>query len=60
MPARLRETGANPGKVDGDAIALGHPSAQPTTLVKELERVNGHYSLPIICKGGGTAGRHHH
>ncbi len=60
--AWLRETGADPGKVNvnGGAIALGHPlGATGTrlmiTLLHELERTGGRYGLQTMCEGGGQA-----
>ncbi|MGW3205027.1 acetyl-CoA C-acetyltransferase [Streptomyces sp. NPDC001135] len=60
--AWLRETGADPGKVNvnGGAIALGHPLGATgvrlmTTLLHELERTGGRYGLQTMCEGGGQA-----
>lgn len=60
--AWLQETGADPDKmnVHGGAIALGHPLGATgtklfTTLMYELERVNGKYGLLAICEGVGMA-----
>ncbi len=60
--AWIKETGADPDKVNvnGGAIALGHPLGATgaklfSTLLNELERVNGRYGLLTICEGGGTA-----
>ncbi|MEV1047281.1 beta-ketoacyl synthase N-terminal-like domain-containing protein [Streptomyces sp. NPDC049916] len=60
--ARLRETGADPARVDvnGGAIALGHPLGATgarlmTTLLHELERTGGRYGLQTMCEGGGQA-----
>jgi acetyl-CoA C-acetyltransferase len=46
--------------VNGGAIALGHPLGATgakllTTLLHELERIDGKYGLLAICEGGGTA-----
>jgi acetyl-CoA acetyltransferase family protein len=46
--------------VNGGAIALGHPLGATggkllTTLLHELERIDGRYGLLAICEGGGTA-----
>jgi acetyl-CoA C-acetyltransferase len=46
--------------VNGGAMALGHPLGATgakliTTLLHELERVQGRYGLLAICEGGGTA-----
>ena len=46
--------------VNGGAMALGHPLGATgaklmTTLLHELERVNGKLGLLAICEGGGTA-----
>ncbi|MFE7120200.1 acetyl-CoA C-acetyltransferase [Streptomyces sp. NPDC057654] len=60
--AWLRETGADPGKVNvnGGSIALGHPLGATgvrlmTTLLHELERTGGRYGLQTMCEGGGQA-----
>lgn len=60
--AWIKETGADPDKVNvnGGAIALGHPLGATgaklfSTLLNELDRVNGRYGLLTICEGGGTA-----
>ncbi|MEI5097494.1 acetyl-CoA C-acetyltransferase [Streptomyces sp. PmtG] len=60
--AWLRETGADPGKVNvnGGAIALGHPLGATgarlmTTLLHELERTGGRFGLQTMCEGGGQA-----
>ena len=44
--------------VNGGAIALGHPLGASgarllTTLVCELERIDGRYGLQVMCEGGG-------
>ncbi|MFC7442905.1 thiolase family protein [Laceyella putida] len=46
--------------VNGGAIALGHPLGATgiklmTTLVQELERIQGRYGLMVICIGHGMA-----
>jgi acetyl-CoA acetyltransferase family protein len=46
--------------VNGGAMALGHPLGATgaklmTTLLHELERINGRFGLLAICEGGGTA-----
>jgi acetyl-CoA acetyltransferase family protein len=46
--------------VNGGAMALGHPLGATgakliTTLLHELERIQGRYGLLAICEGGGTA-----
>lgn len=46
--------------VNGGAIALGHPLGASgarlfTTLLNELERINGRYGLQTMCEGGGMA-----
>ena len=46
--------------VNGGAMALGHPLGATgaklmTTLLHELERINGRWGLLAICEGGGTA-----
>ncbi|WP_042142387.1 thiolase family protein [Paucisalibacillus sp. EB02] len=60
--AWLAETGADPNKlnVNGGAIALGHPLGATgtklmTSLLYELERINGRYGLLAICEGMGMA-----
>lgn len=60
--AWMQETGADPDKmnVHGGAIALGHPLGATgtkllTTLIHELERMNGQYGLLAICEGMGMA-----
>ncbi|HVV35784.1 MAG TPA: acetyl-CoA C-acetyltransferase [Acidimicrobiales bacterium] len=57
-----KETGADPDRVNvnGGAIALGHPLGATgvrlmTTLLCELERINGVYGLQTMCEGGGQA-----
>jgi acetyl-CoA acetyltransferase len=58
--ARLREHPADPALVNprGGAIALGHPLGATgarllTTLLHELEDVDGRYGLVTMCCGGG-------
>jgi acetyl-CoA acetyltransferase family protein len=46
--------------VNGGAIALGHPLGATgaklmTSLLHELERIEGRWGLLAICEGGGTA-----
>jgi acetyl-CoA C-acetyltransferase len=46
--------------VNGGAIALGHPIGATgvrlmTTLLHELERVDGRYGLQTMCEGGGQS-----
>jgi acetyl-CoA C-acetyltransferase len=60
--AWARETGADPDKVNvnGGAIALGHPLGATgarlmTTLLNELERIEGRWGLQTMCEGGGQA-----
>ncbi|HLS06967.1 MAG TPA: thiolase family protein [Bacillota bacterium] len=60
--AWLAETNADPSKlnVNGGAIALGHPLGATgtrlmTTLLHELERMDGKYGLVAICEGMGMA-----
>lgn len=60
--AWLSETEADPEKlnVNGGAIALGHPLGATgtklmTSLLYELERINGRYGLLAICEGMGMA-----
>jgi acetyl-CoA C-acetyltransferase len=57
-----RETGADLAtvNVNGGAIALGHPLGATgarlmTTLLHELERIEGRYGLQTMCEGGGQA-----
>jgi acetyl-CoA acetyltransferase family protein len=57
-----RETSADLARVNvnGGAIAIGHPLGSTgarlmTTLLNELERVNGRYGLLTMCEGGGMA-----
>ncbi len=57
-----KETGADLSKVNvnGGAIALGHPlgcsgAKLMTTLLNELERMDGRYGLQAMCEGGGLA-----
>jgi len=45
---------------NGGAIALGHPLGATgarimTTLLNELERLDGHYGLQTMCIGHGLA-----
>ena len=56
------ELGADKAKlnVNGGAMALGHPLGATgaklmTTMLHELERIEGKYALQAICEGGGTA-----
>ncbi|MDH2425221.1 acetyl-CoA C-acyltransferase [Sphaerisporangium sp. TRM90804] len=63
VPAWLRETGADPARVNpnGGALALGHPSGAAgarlmTTLLHELERTGGRYGLQTMAEEGGQAG----
>lgn len=58
----LQETKADSEKlnVNGGAIALGHPLGATgtrliTTLLHELERIEGKYGLVAICEGMGMA-----
>lgn len=58
--AWLREHPADPERVNprGGAIALGHPLGATgarllTTLLHELEDLNGRYGLATMCCGGG-------
>lgn len=60
--AWLKETGYPHSKtnVNGGAIALGHPLGATgaklmTTLLHELERIEGRYGLQTMCEGGGQA-----
>jgi len=60
--AWLEDTQANPQRlnVNGGAIALGHPLGATgtrliTTLLHELERIDGKYGLVAICEGMGMA-----
>ena len=46
--------------INGGAIALGHPLGATgcrlmTTLLHELERIEGRYGLQTMCEGGGQA-----
>jgi len=57
-----KETGADMNRVNvnGGAIALGHPLGASgaklmSTLVCELERIEGRYGLQLMCEGGGLA-----
>jgi len=57
-----KETGADMNRVNvnGGAIALGHPLGASgarlmSTLVCELERIQGRYGLQLMCEGGGLA-----
>lgn len=54
--------GADPDRLNprGGAIALGHPLGASgtkllTTLVNQLESVDGRYGLQVMCEGGGMA-----
>ncbi|SES97043.1 acetyl-CoA C-acetyltransferase [Oceanobacillus limi] len=60
--AWLRDIEADPEKlnVNGGAIALGHPLGATgtklmTTLLHELDRIEGRYGLLAICEGMGMA-----
>ncbi|HLR75906.1 MAG TPA: steroid 3-ketoacyl-CoA thiolase, partial [Virgibacillus sp.] len=60
--AWLADTKANPKKlnVNGGAIALGHPLGATgtrllTSLLSELDRIDGKYGLLAICEGMGMA-----
>ncbi|MFD2046417.1 thiolase family protein [Ornithinibacillus salinisoli] len=60
--AWLHDIGADPEKlnVNGGAIALGHPLGATgtklmTSLIHELERIDGRYGLLAICEGMGMA-----
>ena len=57
-----KETGADPARVNpnGGAIALGHPLGATgarlmTTLLGELDRIEGRYGMQLMCEGGGQA-----
>jgi acetyl-CoA C-acetyltransferase len=57
-----QETGADLAKVNvnGGAIALGHPLGATgarlmTTLLHELDRIDGRFGLQTMCEGGGQA-----
>jgi acetyl-CoA C-acetyltransferase len=57
-----REFDADMDKVNinGGAIALGHPIGASgarlmTTMLHELERIDGRYGLQTMCEGGGQA-----
>jgi acetyl-CoA C-acetyltransferase len=57
-----KETGADLTKVNvnGGAIALGHPLGATgarlmTTLLHELDRIDGRFGLQTMCEGGGQA-----
>jgi acetyl-CoA acyltransferase len=57
-----RELNADMSKVNinGGAIAIGHPlgasgARLTTTLLNELERINGRYGLQTLCEAGGMA-----
>lgn len=57
-----RETGADMSKVNvnGGGIALGHPlgasgARMMTTMLHELERIDGRLALQTMCEGGGQA-----
>jgi acetyl-CoA C-acetyltransferase len=60
--AWLKELGYDHAKtnVNGGAIALGHPLGATgtklmTTLLHELERIEGKYGFQTMCEGGGQA-----
>lgn len=60
--AWLRETKANDNKLNvlGGAIALGHPLGATgtkliTSLMNELDRIDGKYGLIATCEGAGMA-----
>jgi len=60
--AWLAELGADPAKTNpnGGAIALGHPLGATgarimTSLLSELERIDGRFGLQTMCEGGGLA-----
>jgi len=60
--AWMAESGAPHEKVNvnGGAIALGHPLGATgarlmTTLLNELDRIDGRYGLQTMCEGGGQA-----
>ncbi len=60
--AWLQEFGADPARLNprGGAIALGHPLGASgtkllTTLVNQLEAVDGRWGLQTMCEGGGMA-----
>ena len=60
--AWLADVGADPARtnVNGGAIALGHPLGATgarllTSLIHELEHINGRYGLVTMCQGGGQA-----
>jgi acetyl-CoA C-acetyltransferase len=60
--AWLKELGYDHAKtnVNGGAIALGHPLGATgtklmTTLLHELERIQGKYGFQTMCEGGGQA-----
>jgi acetyl-CoA C-acetyltransferase len=58
--AKALSADRNKLNVNGGAIALGHPLGATggkllTTLLHELERIEGRYGLLAICEGGGTA-----
>lgn len=62
VPAWLKETGADPGRVNvnGGGIAPGHPLGATgaklmTALLHEPERTEGRHGLQITCEGGGRA-----
>lgn len=57
-----QEVGADMKKVNpnGGAIALGHPLGSSgtklmSTMLNELERINGRFGLQVMCEGGGMA-----
>ena len=60
--AWVKETGAPTRRVNvnGGAMALGHPLGASgarlmTTLLNELERIEGRYGLQTMCEGGGLS-----
>jgi acetyl-CoA acetyltransferase family protein len=58
--AKALEADKSKLNVNGGAMALGHPLGATggkllTTLLHELERIDGRYGLLAICEGGGTA-----
>jgi len=62
VSAWQQETGADLAKVNvnGGAIALGHPLGATgarlmTTLLHELDRIDGRFGLQTMCEGGGQA-----
>jgi acetyl-CoA C-acetyltransferase len=58
--AWMKELSIPHEKVNGGAIALGHPLGATgarimTTMLAELERRGGRYALQTMCEGGGQA-----